>query len=106
LTAGDLDAGPRGSPPRPLQGVGALIDGAIEAHLALYKQLVDLALAKAEQRRSIELARKQTLAFHFVQRNPWQWGLRTGPTRERGTLSSLGCTVFPAALAGAQCPFA
>ena len=49
LTASDLGAGRRGSPPRPLQGLGALIDGAIDAHLALYKQLVDLALAKAEQ---------------------------------------------------------
>jgi DNA-binding MarR family transcriptional regulator len=41
----------------------AVIDAAIDAHLALYQELVDGALTKAEQRRFIELLRKQTLAF-------------------------------------------
>lgn len=41
----------------------ALIDDAIDAHLALYEELVQGALTKAEQRTFIELLRKQTLAF-------------------------------------------
>jgi DNA-binding MarR family transcriptional regulator len=40
-----------------------VIDGAIDAHLALYDQLVGSVLSTAEQRRFIELMRKQTLAF-------------------------------------------
>jgi DNA-binding MarR family transcriptional regulator len=41
----------------------AVIDAAIDAHLALYKQLVSTALSKTEQQKFIELTRKQTLAF-------------------------------------------
>jgi DNA-binding MarR family transcriptional regulator len=40
-----------------------VIDGAIDAHLALYKQLLDGTLSKAEQRKFIELLRVQTLAL-------------------------------------------
>jgi DNA-binding MarR family transcriptional regulator len=40
-----------------------VIDAAIDAHLALYKELVGGALNRADQRRFIELMRKQTLAF-------------------------------------------
>jgi DNA-binding MarR family transcriptional regulator len=39
------------------------IDAAIDAHLALYKQLLDAALTRPEQRTFVELLRKQTLAF-------------------------------------------
>jgi DNA-binding MarR family transcriptional regulator len=42
---------------------GQLIDAAIDAHLALYEELLSGALSKAEQRRFIELMRKQILAF-------------------------------------------
>jgi DNA-binding MarR family transcriptional regulator len=41
----------------------AVIDGAIDAHLELYEQLVGAALNKAEQKKFIELTRKQILAF-------------------------------------------
>jgi DNA-binding MarR family transcriptional regulator len=41
----------------------AVIDAAIDAHLALYKELVRGALSKVEQEKFIELMRKQTLAF-------------------------------------------
>jgi DNA-binding MarR family transcriptional regulator len=41
----------------------AVIDAAIDAHLALYEQLISGALSKTEQQRFIELTRKQTLAF-------------------------------------------
>ena len=40
-----------------------VIDAAIDAHLALYEQLVGGALTKAERQTFIELLRKQTLAF-------------------------------------------
>lgn len=40
-----------------------VIDAAIDAHLALYEELLSPALTKAEQRRFIELMRKQILAF-------------------------------------------
>jgi DNA-binding MarR family transcriptional regulator len=40
-----------------------VIDAAIDAHLALYSELVSAALSEADQRRFIELMRKQTLAF-------------------------------------------
>jgi DNA-binding MarR family transcriptional regulator len=40
-----------------------VIDAAIDAHLALYDQLVSGALTKAEQRTFVEPMRKQTLAF-------------------------------------------
>jgi DNA-binding MarR family transcriptional regulator len=40
-----------------------VIDAAIDAHLALYDELVSGALSASEQRRFIELMRKQTLAF-------------------------------------------
>ncbi len=40
-----------------------VIDGAIDAHLALYKQLLDGTLSKAEQRQFVELLRVQTLAL-------------------------------------------
>jgi DNA-binding MarR family transcriptional regulator len=40
-----------------------VIDAAIDAHLALYDELVGGALDEAEQRAFIELLRKQTLAF-------------------------------------------
>jgi DNA-binding MarR family transcriptional regulator len=40
-----------------------VIDSAIDAHLALYEELVSGALTKAEQRKFVELMRKQTLAF-------------------------------------------
>ncbi len=40
-----------------------VIDGAIDAHLALYEELVGGALTKSEQRTFIELMRKQTVAF-------------------------------------------
>ena len=40
-----------------------VIDAAIDAHLALYDELVSGALSEAEQRRFVELMRKQTLAF-------------------------------------------
>jgi len=40
-----------------------VIDAAIDAHLALYEELVGGVLTKAERRRFIELLRKQTLAF-------------------------------------------
>lgn len=40
-----------------------VIDAAIDTHLALYEELVGGALTKADQRRFIELLRKQTLAF-------------------------------------------
>lgn len=40
-----------------------VIDPAIDAHLALYEELVSGALTKAEQRKFVELMRKQTLAF-------------------------------------------
>lgn len=41
----------------------AVIDAAINTHLALYEELVGGALTKADQQRFIELLRKQTLAF-------------------------------------------
>lgn len=41
----------------------ALIDDAIDAHLALYEELVRGALTRTEQRKFIELLRKQTVAF-------------------------------------------
>jgi DNA-binding MarR family transcriptional regulator len=41
----------------------AVIDAAIDVHLALYHELVGGALTKAEQRRFIELLRKQTIAL-------------------------------------------
>jgi DNA-binding MarR family transcriptional regulator len=41
----------------------AVIDAAIDAHLALYEELVRGALSKAEREKFIELMRKQTLAF-------------------------------------------
>jgi DNA-binding MarR family transcriptional regulator len=40
-----------------------VIDSAIDAHLALYEELTGTSLSKVEQRRFIELLRKQTLAF-------------------------------------------
>jgi DNA-binding MarR family transcriptional regulator len=40
-----------------------VIDAAIDAHLALYEELLIGALTEAEQRRFIKLMRKQTLAF-------------------------------------------
>jgi DNA-binding MarR family transcriptional regulator len=40
-----------------------VIDAAIDAHLALYDELVSGALSESDQRRFIELMRKQTLAF-------------------------------------------
>ncbi len=40
-----------------------VIDAAIDAHLALYDELVSRALTEAEQRTFVELLRKQTLAF-------------------------------------------
>ncbi|HWI09492.1 MAG TPA: MarR family transcriptional regulator [Solirubrobacteraceae bacterium] len=40
-----------------------VIDAAMDAHLALYEELVSSALTKAEQRTFVELMRKQTLAF-------------------------------------------
>lgn len=40
-----------------------VIDAAIDAHLTLYEQLLSGALTKAEQRRFIELLRKQILGF-------------------------------------------
>jgi DNA-binding MarR family transcriptional regulator len=40
-----------------------VIDAAIDAHLTLYEELVSGALSEADQRRFIELMRKQTLAF-------------------------------------------
>jgi DNA-binding MarR family transcriptional regulator len=40
-----------------------VIDAAIDAHLALYDELVGGALTKREQRVFVELMRKQTLAF-------------------------------------------
>ena len=40
-----------------------VIDAAIDAHLALYEELVSGALSKSEQRTFVELMRKQTLAF-------------------------------------------
>jgi DNA-binding MarR family transcriptional regulator len=40
-----------------------VIDAAIDAHLVLYDELVSGALSEADQRRFIELMRKQTLAF-------------------------------------------
>jgi len=40
-----------------------VIDAAIDAHLALYEELVGDALTKPEQRTFVELMRKQTLAF-------------------------------------------
>ena len=40
-----------------------VIDRAIDAHLALYQELVSGALTKAEQRAFVELTRKQTVAF-------------------------------------------
>jgi DNA-binding MarR family transcriptional regulator len=40
-----------------------VIDAAIDAHLALYEELVSGALTKAEQRTFVELMRKQTAAF-------------------------------------------
>ena len=40
-----------------------VIDAAIDAHLALYRELVSGALNEADQGRFIELMRKQTLAF-------------------------------------------
>ena len=42
---------------------GRVIDAAIDAHLALYEQLVSGALSKTEQSTFVELMRKQTLAF-------------------------------------------
>ena len=41
----------------------AVIDAAIDEHLTLYEELVGGALTKADQKRFIELLRKQTLAF-------------------------------------------
>ncbi len=41
----------------------ANVDAAIDAHLALYEELVSGALSEGERRRFIELMRKQTLAF-------------------------------------------
>jgi DNA-binding MarR family transcriptional regulator len=41
----------------------AVIDAAIDAHLALYEELVAGALTKPEREQLIELVRKQTLAF-------------------------------------------
>jgi DNA-binding MarR family transcriptional regulator len=40
-----------------------VIDAAIDAHLALYEELLSPALTKPEQRKFIELMRKQILAF-------------------------------------------
>jgi DNA-binding MarR family transcriptional regulator len=40
-----------------------VIDGAIDAHLVLYEELLSGALTKAEQRAFIALVRKQTLAL-------------------------------------------
>lgn len=40
-----------------------VIDAAIDAHLALYEELVGAALTKAERQTFIELMRKQILAF-------------------------------------------
>ena len=40
-----------------------VIDRAIDAHLALYEELVSGALTKADQRSFVELLRKQTVAF-------------------------------------------
>ena len=40
-----------------------VIDAAIDAHLALYEELVSGALSESEQRTFVELMRKQTLAF-------------------------------------------
>ena len=40
-----------------------VIDAAIEAHLALYQELVSSSLTKPEQRTFVDLMRKQTLAF-------------------------------------------
>jgi len=40
-----------------------VIDDAIDAHLALYEELLSGALTKAERRTLVELMRKQTLAF-------------------------------------------
>jgi DNA-binding MarR family transcriptional regulator len=40
-----------------------VIDRAIDAHLALYEELVSGALTKAEQRSFVELLRTQTVAF-------------------------------------------
>lgn len=42
---------------------GKVIDAAIDAHLALYEELLSGALTKIEQQTFIELMRKQTLAF-------------------------------------------
>lgn len=40
-----------------------VIDAAIDAHLALYEELIGGALTEAEKRRFVDLMRKQTLAF-------------------------------------------
>jgi DNA-binding MarR family transcriptional regulator len=40
-----------------------VIDAAIDAHLALYEELTSGALTDADQRRFIDLMRKQTRAF-------------------------------------------